>query len=373
MKKSIYATALAAAAALSLAACGAAPEGDEDEGGQGTPADEATTGAAGGGEDFLACLVSDQGGWDDQSFNQSAYEGLMRAKDELGIQESDAESQSDSDYGPNVDAMVQEGCNLTIGVGFLLEDPIQSAAEANPDLNFALVDATFSDAENNPVEIDNAKPLVFNTAEAAYLGGYAAAGMSKTGKVATFGGIQIPSVSIFMDGFVDGVAKYNEDNGTDVQALGWDKEGQTGSFSGDFENQAAGQTLTEQFIAQGADVIMPVAGPVGLGAAAAAEQADGVMIVGVDSDWYESTDYGPIVLTSVVKEIGQAVYDTIEEGTAGDFTGEPYIGTLENEGVSLAPFHDFDAEVPQELKDALTDLQEQIVNGDITVESPNAP
>ena len=191
--------------------------------------------------------------------------------------------------------------------------------------------------------------------------------------MATFGGMQIPSVAIFMDGFADGVAKYNEDNGTDVQLLGWDKEAQTGSFTGDFENQAAGQTLTEQFIAQGADIVMPVAGPVGLGAAAAAQQAGDVKIIGVDSDWYESTDYGPIVLTSVIKQIGQSVYDTIEEAATAGFSAEPYVGTLENEGVGLAPFHDFDAEVPQELKDAVTDLQEQIVAGEITVESPNAP
>ncbi|WP_341360383.1 BMP family ABC transporter substrate-binding protein [Georgenia sp. M64] len=377
MKKSIYATALATTAALALAACGAAPEeetpaGSETTGGEETTETaEATEGAA--AEDYLACLVSDQGGWDDQSFNQSAFEGMEMAVEELGIEMADAESQSDSDYGPNVDSMVQQGCDLTIGVGFLLEDPVQAAAEANPDANFALIDSAFSGPDFAPVELENAKPILFNTAEASYLAGYVAAGVTETGTVATFGGMQIPSVAIFMDGFADGVAKYNEDNGTDVQLLGWDKEGQTGSFSGDFENQAAGQTLTEQFIAQGADIIMPVAGPVGLGAAAAAEAADGVKIIGVDSDWYESTEYGAITLTSVVKQIGQAVYDTVEQSSTGGFSAEPYVGTLENEGVGLAPFHDFDAEVPQELKDAVTALQEQIISGELTVETPNAP
>ncbi|WP_418606630.1 BMP family lipoprotein [Georgenia sp. SUBG003] len=110
---------------------------------------------------------------------------------ELGIQEADAESQADSDYGPNVDSMVQQGCNLTIGVGFLLEDPIQSAAEANTDTNFALIDSTFSDADFNPVELENAKPILFNTAD-AYLAGYVAAAVTETGTVATFGGMQIP-------------------------------------------------------------------------------------------------------------------------------------------------------------------------------------
>ena len=184
MKKSIYATALAAVAALTLAACGEAPDETTE------PADDTTVeateepdDAATGGEesDFTACLISDQGGWDDQSFNQSAMEGAEQARDELGIQLNNAESQSEADFGPNVDAMVQENCDITIGVGFLLEDPIQGAAEGNADLNFGLVDATFSEGDPpEPVELDNAKPIIFNTAEAAYLAGYVAAGMSET-------------------------------------------------------------------------------------------------------------------------------------------------------------------------------------------------
>lgn len=369
MKKSIYGTALVASATLALAACGTAPEEE--------PAAEETGGTetaeAAEEVDYLACLVSDAGGWDDQSFNQSAYEGLMQAADELGVQTADAESQDETEFGPNVDSMVQQGCDLTIGVGFLLEDPIQSAAEANPDLSFGLVDSTFSDAEFNPVELDNAKPIIFNTAEASYLAGYVAAGSTQTGTVATFGGMKIPSVSIFMDGFVDGVAKYNEDNGADVQVLGWDKEAQDGAFTGNFDDQGQGQALAQQLISQGADIIMPVAGPVGLGAAAAAEAAGDVYIVGVDSDWYSSTDFGAITLTSVVKEIGAGVYDTIEAGVNGEFSGEPYVGDLENGGVSIAPFHDLEDMVPQEVRDAVEQLQEQIVSGEIVVESPNAP
>lgn len=379
MKKSIYATALAGVVALTLAACGDAPDETPEPGGDTettTGADDGDTGAADDNSDFVACLISDQGGWDDQSFNQSAMEGAQQAESELGITLQDAESQSEADFGPNVDSMVQQGCSITIGVGFLLEDPIQAAAEANTDLDFGLVDATFSDpgaTEDDPpvaVELPNAKPIIFNTAEAAYLAGYVAAGSTQTGTVATFGGLQIPSVSIFMDGFVDGVAKYNEDNGTDVNVLGWDKEAQNGTFSGGFEDQGQGQALTEQFIAQGADIVMPVAGPVGLGAAAAAEQAGDVWIVGVDSDWTASTDYGDIVLASVVKEIGAGVFEAIEQSLAGSFSGEPYIGDLANGGVSIAYGS---ADVPAELEEAVTALQEQIASGELVIESPNAP
>ncbi|HJA60123.1 MAG TPA: BMP family ABC transporter substrate-binding protein [Candidatus Brevibacterium intestinavium] len=354
VKKLASAVSMIAASALVLSACGSGEGGDS-------------------GEDYLACMVSDSGGWDDQSFNQSGREGMTAAKKNLGVEEQLAESQGDADFGPNVDNMVQQGCNLTFGVGFLLEDTIQEAAEANPDLNFALIDSTFSDADGNPVTIDNAKPVVFNTAEAAYLAGYVAAATTDSGKVGTFGGIQIPSVTIFMDGFADGVDKFNEDNDEDVKLLGWNKDKQDGSFSGDFENQGQGQELTKQLISQGADIIMPVAGPVGLGAAAAAKEAEDVKLVWVDSDGYESTEYGDIILTSVVKQIANAVEDTVEEGMNDEFTSEPYVGTLENEGVGLAPYHDFDDEVPDEVKDKVDELKQQIIDGSLTVESESTP
>ena len=359
---------LAAATALALSACAAAPEED--------PASTTDASADPGTSeesDYSACMVSDQGGFDDKSFNQSGGEGLDRAAEELGIEATKVESQADTDYGPNIDTLVSQQCDLIIGVGFLLEDPIQQAAEANPETNFALVDSSFSDAEFNPVELENAKPLLFNTHEAAFLAGYVAAGTSQTGKVATFGGIQLPSVSIFMDGFAEGVALYNEENGAAVEVLGWDPAAQTGSFTGDFEDQSKGQNIAQGFIDQGADVIMPVAGPVGLGAAAAAQEAGDVWIVGVDADWYETaSEYSSIILTSVVKQIGQAVYDTVEQASTGEFSPEPYVGTLENGGVDIAPFHDLEGSVPDEVKTRVEELKEEIISGDREVESPSA-
>ncbi len=356
------AAAILATGALVLSACGEAPE------------DSAAGDGGGDNSDYKACIVSDQGGWDDKSFNESAKAGLDMAVEELGIDHATAESSADADFGPNVDNMVSQGCNITLGVGFLLEGAIHDAAEANTDLHFGLVDATFTDDDSNTVELDNGKPIIFNTAEAAYLAGYLAAGMSESGTVATFGGIQIPSVTIFMDGFVDGVAKYNEDNGDEeVKVLGWDKEAQSGSFSGDFENQSQGQALTEQFISQDADIIMPVAGPVGLGAASAASADGDTSIVWVDQDGYESTEYGDIILTTVQKEIATAVKDTIAQDVEGNFSSEPYVGTLENGGVDLAPYHDFEDEVPEELDAKVQELKEQIISGDIVVESPSTP
>ena len=348
---------------LALAGCGG---GTTSNGGGG--ASEAKDAAT-----FKACAVSDAGGWDDKSFNESAYNGLKAAQDSLGIQINTAESSSDTDFVPNVEAMVSDGCTLIIGVGFNLEQAIHKSAEQNTDLHYALVDSSFTDGQET-VTVENGRPLLFNTAEAAFLAGYAAAGMTKTGKVATFGGMKIPSVTVFMDGFVDGVDAYNKAKGTSVQVLGWDKATQNGSFTQDFDNQTLGKEQAQQFISQGADIIMPVAGPVGLGAAAAAKADGNTWIIGVDSDWYEANpDYSSIVLTSVMKEIGASVEQSIKDSVDGRFSSDPYVGTLANGGVSLAPFHDFDAKVSDELKADLAKLTEDIKTGKLVIESQNAP
>ena len=348
---------------LALAGCGG---GTTSNGGGG--ASEAKDAAT-----FKACAVSDAGGWDDKSFNESAYNGLKAAQDSLGIQINTAESSSDTDFVPNVEAMVSDGCTLIIGFGFNLEQAIHKSAEQNTDLHYALVDSSFTDGQET-VTVENGRPLLFNTAEAAFLAGYAAAGMTKTGKVATFGGMKIPSVTVFMDGFVDGVDAYNKAKGTSVQVLGWDKATQNGSFTQDFDNQTLGKEQAQQFISQGADIIMPVAGPVGLGAAAAAKADGNTWIIGVDSDWYEANpDYSSIVLTSVMKEIGASVEQSIKDSVDGKFSSDPYVGTLANGGVSLAPFHDFDAKVSDELKADLAKLTEDIKTGKLVIESQNAP
>lgn len=363
MKKSVRAVALAGVVALTLAACGDEPD---DSAGPSGPA---------GTSDFKACMVSDSGGFDDKSFNESGFDGLTAAQDALGIETASAESQAESDFAPNIDNLVSEGCDIVVTVGFLLATATGDAAQANPDVEFAIVDSTASDAEGNPVELENVQPISFDTAQAAYLAGYLAAGMTETGKVATFGGIQIPSVAIFMDGFADGVARYNEVKGTSVELLGWDKAAQNGSFVGNFEDAAKGQSLTEEFIAQGADIILPVAGPVGSGSLTAAQDAGGsVKVIWVDSDGAETNpDASAVILTSVLKGIGAAVEDVITAAEAGEFSNEPYVGTLENEGVALAPFHDFEDAVPADLAAEVDQLKADIIAGDIVVESPNAP
>lgn len=366
MNKRFRLAAAVSAVALAVAACGEAP----DESGS----DDTATGGSDGGGDFSACMVSDQGGINDRSFNETSYNGLVLAQEEGIIGEPQfAESQTDADYGPNVDAMVQDDCGIIVTVGFLLADATREAAESNPDEHFAIVDYQYTDETGMPTPIDNVKPLVFNTHEAAFLAGYAAAAYSKTGIVGTWGGAPIPTVTIFMDGFYDGVQYHNEQKGTAVQVLGWDKATQDGQFVGDFANTGLARQISDNLISQGADVLHPVAGPLAESAAIAAQAAGDVAVVWADSDGFESApDYGDVILTSVLKGMDQAVLAATQEAADDAFSNEPYVGTLENGGVGLAPFHDFDAEVTQETKDEIAQIQEQIISGDLVVESDAA-
>ncbi|WP_413318688.1 BMP family lipoprotein [Agrococcus sp. 1P02AA] len=351
---------LAVGAALLLAGCSAAPEAPS---GSEPAAEEPTT-------DIQPCIVSDEGGFDDRSFNQLGAEGLRAASEALGVEGVEVESSSPSDYAPNLDSVIAQGCNMVVSVGFNLAEATGAAATANPDVNFAIID-------DNSIEAENVQPIVFNTAEAAFLAGYAAASHSESGIIATWGGIQIPPVTIFMDGFVEGAEYFNEQNDADVQILGWDAEGQSGSFTGSFSAGVEAKAMAQTYIDQGADVLMPVGGPIFLSAIEAIRDAgddSGIAMVGVDADLYEtSPENGDLFLTSVLKGMATGVETVITEAANGEFSNEPYVGTLENDGVGIAPFHDFEGSVDAELQTQLDEIREAIIAGEIVVESPASP
>ena len=367
MKKLPVGGAVIIALALGLSACGAPPAETSAPVQSAPPASAPATSTApqAPASDYKACLVSDTGGFTDKSFNEAAKNGVDQAVAEFGIQQKEIESKSDADYAPNIKSLLAENCSLIIGVGYTLEEAVVDAAKANPNSHFAIID---DNPQDKPA---NLKPIVFKTSEAGFLAGYAAAGYSKSGTVATFGGMKIPTVTIFMDGFADGVAKYNADSGKTVKVLGWDKAAQNGSFVDSFTDTAKGQQQTQQFIDQGADVIMPVAGNVGLGATQLAKDK-GVALIWVDQDGYVSApQFGDVMMTSVLKGIQAAVYNTIkEEVQAGTFDASPYVGTLANDGVGIAPWHDYDSKIPADLKAKIDDLKQQIASGALKVESP---
>ncbi len=352
--------ALPALAALALlAGCAAPPPAATSEPG-GTAAPEQT----------LECaqMVTNSGGLNDRSFNETSWAGMERAQEELGVEANVLVSTSESDLAPNVQAAVDTGCGFVLTVGFELAAATEEQAAANPDVQFAIVDEI--------VEGPNVRSIVFDTAQAAFLAGYTAASVSESGIVATFGGGNQPPVTLFMDGFAAGIDAFNEAKGTDVQLLGWDPETQDGTFTGDFENVQLGQTQTQAFIAQGADVILPVAGQVGEGSFRASLDAGGTaLVIWVDNDGYDTlpAEFRPLLLTSVLKNTEDAVVTAVGDALDGTISDEPLIGTLENGGVDIAPFHDLESRVSDETKAELDALRQQLIDGEITVDSPSSP
>jgi basic membrane protein A len=323
---------------------------------------------------FLAGIVTDTGGIDDRSFNASAWKGLQEAKADYGIQIQYLQSTNQSDYVPNIQQFVQKKANIIVTVGFLMGDDTKAAAEQNPNQKFAIVDYSYDPP------IPNVLGLIYQTDQAAFMGGYLAAAMSKSGKVGTFGGMKLPTVTIYMSGFVAGVRYYDQQHNAKVQALGWDPEKDSGTFTNDFTNQAKGKTVTEALMNQGADIIFPVAGSVGLGAAAAVQQHDQstpgspVYLEWVDTDGFISApQYGSLIITSVEKGIDVSVKAAIGETLHGTFKGGNYVGTLKNGGVGLSPFHDFESKVPASVKAELAKIKQGIIDGSISVDPKSYP
>lgn len=327
-----------------------------------TTADTTSTTAGGEftGEPITACEVTDTGGIDDASFNETAWKGVQDAIEAgYATEESDfIESQAPADYEPNINSFIEADCGLIITVGFLLTEATAAAADANPDQNFLLLDSAVDP------ERDNVVGAVFDTTGAAFMAGYVAAGVSQTGTVATYGGIQLPcAVTCFMDGFVYGVRYYNQQNDADVQVLGWNPEDETGVFTGDFESLENGRNVTQSFIDEGADVILPVAGPVGQGSAALAQELGDIWVIGVDADWKQTLpQYEDVILTSVLKGLDVAVFDTIQAVAEGSFTGGTTTFGIQEEGVGLGPIDD---SVDQALVDEIDTIQEQLISGEL--------
>jgi basic membrane protein A len=373
---------LMAALALVAAACGGTSTGNGGNAGSSSPPAVTTSSApassAPAAAKFLACEVTDTGGINDRSFNASAYDGLkVAAKAVPGLTTKFLSSSSTSDYTPNINTLIGQNCGIIITVGFDMAAATQKAAKANPNQKFAIVDFQYSPP------LKNVKALSYDTNQDGFLGGYLAAAMSKSGKVGTFGGQNIPTVTIYMDGWVAGVRYFNKTNNAHVTALGWTpKAGRAkgslagnGLFTNDFTNQALGKTDTQTLLAQGADVIFPVAGSVGLGAAAAVKQAGGTNYMEwVDTDGCVSApQYCSLFLTSVNKGISVSVSDEVEAAAKGTFTGGTYVGTLTNGGVGLAPFHQFTSKIPASVTSALATIKTGIESGKISVDPNSYP
>lgn len=337
-----------------LAGCASAPDSST-----GTPSNDTVTGAS---ADFLPCIISDAGGFSDQSFNQLGLEGLQEATAALGTSHKEIESADDTVYESNIENLVDEDCTFILTVGYVLAEATQAAATSHPDVEFAIID-------DNSIELDNVKPITFDTSQAAFLAGYVAASYSTTGVVGTFGGMQIPPVTAFMDGFVQGVEYHNESKGTSVSTVGWDPETQNGSFTGDFVAGVSAKSIAQTLIDQNADVLLPVGGPIFYSAGEAIRDSGrDIALIGVDSDAYVTApDLSDLFLTSIMKGISVSARDVTLAAGNGEFLSEPYVGTLENGGVDIAPFHDFADDVTSGLTDELEAIRASIADGSVTI------
>jgi basic membrane protein A len=306
------------------------------------------------------CQVTDTGGIDDKSFNALAWAGMENAANDFGVEIKYLESQQASDYEVNINAFIEEGCDLIISVGYLLADATAAAATANPDQKFAIID-------NGNMDLPNVRGNSTAIDQGTFLAGYLAAGMTKTGKVGTYVGILFPATQAFMDGYAMGVAYYNNAKGTTVDVLGWDMAAQKGLEAGNFESLDDGRAFGEALMDDGADIIMPVAGPVGLGTLAVMTERNTGLLIGVDSDWaVANPDKADFIVASANKKIDVFVYDSIQKVLDGTFTGgEDMVLTLENGGTGLTYSSVWEPQIPAELKAEIEALKPMIISGEI--------
>ncbi len=302
-------------------------------------------------------MVSDIGGVDDASFNQNTWEGLVMAEEQLGVCPMFIESQAQADYEKNITEFAEQGYDLIITVGYLLGDATAKMAAEYPDVKFGIVDYAYDPG------IPNVTGIVFDTDEAAFMTGYLAAAWADLKDpadpaVGYVAGMQIPTVEIFVAGHTAGIALYNEKYGKNVRF--------SGTYVGEFEAPDEGKIQGLSLIDEGADVILGIGGKTGNGGLVAAKER-GVWGVGVDVDqYYTLPNEKDILITSTIKRLDMAVLGTIKSVLDGTFAGGGvYVGTLANDGVGMAPFHDYEGQIPEQIVADLEEIRQGIIAGTI--------
>jgi basic membrane protein A and related proteins len=375
LRSSMRLLSLGATAAFILVACSSgattssAPSVAPSGSASAAPSESASASASqASGAGYTACVAFDTGGLGDKGFNDLAKKGLDDAK-AAGYTTFFSEAQGATDYAANIQRLIDQGCQSIVTVGFNQAQATIEATKANPDIAFAQVDAVWDETANGPTPA-NFTGLDFQIDEAAMLAGYLAAGFSKSGKIGTYGGQQFPGVTRFMDGLYAGIKYHNEQKGTNVELLGWNAATQTGTFVGGdnpWGDPAKGEQLAETFLDQGVDIVHPVSGATGNGTLKAMLAA-GKWGIGVDTDQAISlAEYAGAIITSAEKVIDVAVLETFNKNSGGDMGDENFVGTLENKGVRISPFHEFDSQISAELKSEIDALSAAIADGSVKV------
>jgi basic membrane protein A len=323
-----------------------------------------TPAVASHGVNGKVCVVNDIGG-EEGPFNASAAEGTKAARSKLHVDTETSNADTQAEIVANIDAFVTAGdCDLIFGIGFIVGALIEPFIVANPGQDFVLIDFGFGGIYPNVAEV------FFAPNEGGFLAGYVAAGISETGKVGVFGGLPIEPVTLFMDGYALGVDYYNAEYGASVEVLGWDPDLQTGLFSFTFVDPTVGQAIASDLYDLGADTLFPVAGATSLGALDEAVErkaaGESVRVIGPDFDWAATFgDPDRVILTSVVKNTGVAVFNQIAALADGTWTAGEVLESLESGGVDIAPFHRLNRAVPGFLRNDLKSIRAGIIDGTI--------
>lgn len=294
------------------------------------------------GSAFKVGLVTDVGGVNDGSFNQSSWEGLQRAMEDFGIEANYLESSTDADYIPNIETFVDEEYDLIISVGYMLADATKQAAEANPDTKFAIID-------DSTIELDNVTCLMFRQEQASYLVGYVAGLMTETDNVGFVLGMATETMHQFGYGYCAGVLDANPD--ATIQQFN----------ANSFADSATGKANAKTAITNGADIVFHAAGATGLGVIEACQE-DGVYAIGVDSD--QSSIAPETVITSAMKRVDNAVYDSVESLIKDELEGGIKTYDLSVGGVDIAPTQDL---LPDDVIAAVEEVKQKIIDGEVTV------
>jgi len=325
---------------------------------------------------LTGCEVTTSPQLHDHAFNQAVYDGLTDASTTWGIGVRDEVASTGSQWKRNVNHLIRQGCSLIVSIGTVAAGDTIAAAKANPNQRFATTDAANVHGTSNLISIN------FQPNQAAFLAGYLAAGMTKTNKVGTFGGIPLPTVTGFMDGFAAGVLYYNQVHGSHVRLLGWNPQTQQGTFVdtntsnfGAFGDTTAAKELTAGLIHQGADVVFPVDGPNGeIGSCSATQRTRNVLLIGVDTDQYYATPACEARwVTSVMKIYRRMVYLAMGQIVHHKFKGGSLEGTLKNGGVGLARFYSLGSRIPRQLKSELALAKKEIIQRTISIDPRSYP
>lgn len=312
--------------------------------------------------EVLVGLVTDEGGINDKSFNQTANEGVLKAKDELGLDYKYLESKKKEEYEPNIQALIDEGSALTFSIGYQLEDAVKNVAANNPDTKLCLIDGT--------VEADNVLSILFKEEEGSFLMGVIAGLTTETNKIGFIGGKDSPTINKFEVGFAAGVAAVNPEAAKGLISEDGKSAGSTVKYADSFEDTNKGYELAKSLYNDGCDVIYHAAGGVGLGLFQATkelrEEGKNVWAIGVDMDQQVSLpEFEDVILTSMMKRVDKATYDAAKAIVDGNFeTGVKVLGIAEGGvGMSDSTSKNTDPAVIEKAKE----YEEKIKNGDIKV------